>query len=247
MKPKDASSGSTKTPEYSVSSRTPDDSWNFSIPKVKLPRSQMSSGWRGPKNAAVAVLLVAVLLVGFLGGWLGAAVHSNSDSQTASLGNSLKVVTSQSQLIDDIAKTVGPSVVSVDVVSQTTDNSPNNFFDYFGYGGGSGGTTQQESAGTGIILSSDGLIMTNRHVVPAGSTSVSVTLSDGTQLNNVQVLGRTSESDSLDVAFLKITDAKNHKLTPVALGNSSKVQVGDAVVAIGNALGQFQNTVTSGI
>jgi serine protease Do len=76
---------------------------------------------------------------------------------------------------------------------------------------------------------------------------VSVTLSDGTQLNNVEVVGRTNDSDSLDIAFLKIKDAKGEKLTPAVIGNSSKVQIGDSVVAIGNALGQFQNTVTSGI
>jgi S1-C subfamily serine protease len=72
-------------------------------------------------------------------------------------------------------------------------------------------------------------------------------LSDGTELKNVSVVGRTSDSDTLDVAFLKVNDLKGHKLTPAVIGDSSKVQVGDDVVAIGNALGQFQNTVTSGI
>ena len=60
-------------------------------------------------------------------------------------------------------------------------------------------------------------------------------------------LAGTSHSDSLDIAFLKINDAQGHKLTPAVIGDSSTVQVGDDVVAIGNALGQFQNTVTSGI
>jgi len=83
--------------------------------------------------------------------------------------------------------------------------------------------------------------------VPAGTTSVSITMSDGTQLNNVEVVGRTNDSDSLDIAFLKIKDAKGEKLVPASIGDSSKVQIGDSVVAIGNALGQFQNTVTSGI
>jgi serine protease Do len=63
----------------------------------------------------------------------------------------------------------------------------------------------------------------------------------------VSVLGRTNQSDSLDVAFLKVNDAQGHKLVPATIGDSSTVQVGDDVVAIGNALGQFQNTVTSGI
>ena len=61
------------------------------------------------------------------------------------------------------------------------------------------------------------------------------------------VIGRTGDSDTLDVAFLKIKDKKGKTLTPIKLGDSSKMQVGDKVVAIGNALGRFQNTVTSGI
>jgi serine protease Do len=127
--------------------------------------------------------------------------------------------------------------VSVGVTSQSTQT------DLFGF---SQPTTQQ-SAGTGIIINKDGLIITNRHVVPAGTTSVSVTLSDGTKFDNVKVLGRTSTSSSLDIAFLKITDTKGKTLKPAELGDSGAMQVGDKVVAIGNALGQFQNTVTSGI
>src|SRR5262249_37058731 len=138
-----------------------------------------------------------------------------------------------------IAKTVGPSVVSVNVTS--TSQNTNSFF-------GFGGLPQtQQSAGTGIILTSQGLIITNRHVVPAGTTGGSVTLSAGTQLSDVSVLGRTGSSSSLDVAFLKINQLNGKKLIPAQLGDSSKVQVGDDVVAIGNALGQFQNTVTAGI
>src|SRR3990167_5014532 len=60
-------------------------------------------------------------------------------------------------------------------------------------------------------------------------------------------MGPSASTSSLDVAFLKIKDLKGKKLTPLTLGDSSKVKVGDRVIAIGNALGQFQNTVTSGI
>ena len=74
-----------------------------------------------------------------------------------------------------------------------------------------------------------------------------MTLSDGTKFDNVEIIGRTNASDPLDIAFLKIKDTKGAKLSPAKLGDSSKVQVGDKVIAIGNALGQFQNTVTAGI
>lgn len=180
---------------------------------------------------AVGVILLS-LGAGLLGGWIESDHNSSHPTTTAQK----EVVSSESQLINSIAKTVSPSVVSVNVTGQTTTQS------FFGPQ-----TQSQQSAGTGIIISSNGLIVTNRHVVPQGTTSVSVTLSDGTELDNVQVLGRTSTSDSLDIAFLKITDTKGKKLVPATLGDSSKVQVGDRVVAIGNALGQFQNTVTSGI
>ena len=96
-------------------------------------------------------------------------------------------------------------------------------------------------------MTSGGLVITNRHVVPQGTTNVSITLSNGTELTDVSVLGETSTNSSLDIAFLKINNLEGQTLVPAVLGNSSTVQVGDAVVAIGNALGQFQNTVTSGI
>lgn len=195
---------------------------------------------RRVKPLAGALFLLITLAVGFGGGWLGAL--SRSESSQTTVKTQKVVLDSQGQLISSIAKNVGQSVVSVDVTGQV---STPDFFGFSGFGGG--GTQTQESAGTGIILTSDGLIVTNRHVVPAGTTSVSVTLSDGTRYDNVKVVGRTSDSDSLDIAFLQIQDTKGKKLVPATIGDSSKVAVGDPVVAIGNALGQFQNTVTSGI
>jgi serine protease Do len=192
------------------------------------------------KSLAVAFIVIVSISGGFLGGWLGEH-DKNADT---SIQKQQVVLKSQGELISSIAKNVGQSVVSVNVTSQAADSGSS--LDSF-LGGQQQSSGTQQSAGTGIILTSDGLIMTNRHVVPQGTTSVSVILSDGTEYNNVQVVGRTSSSDSLDVAFLKIQDTKGKTLTPASIGNSSKMQVGDNVIAIGNALGQFQNTVTSGI
>ncbi|MBC7581253.1 trypsin-like peptidase domain-containing protein [Aeromicrobium sp.] len=241
---------STDEQSYSVSSNgqtsrrpvrnTTADAWNIRIPKVRAPKPpkfRVSRRRLGALGLLLALLLGAA--TGFAGGYYGASVRADNGTIGTSMSAQRKMVNSQSQLISQIAKSVGPSVVSVDVVGQTNDGGLNSIF---GDGGG-----QQASAGTGIIISKQGLIITNRHVVPVGTTNVSVTLSDGTELDNVQVIGRTTESDTLDIAFLKIGDAKGHKLTPAAIGDSSQLQVGDAVVAIGNALGQFQNTVTSGI
>jgi serine protease Do len=144
-------------------------------------------------------------------------------------------VTSQNQVTTAIAKDVSPSVVSIDAIGSTQTSS------IFGTT-----TSPSEDQGTGIIISSSGYIITNRHVIPAGTTSVNVTLDDGTTINNVKVIGTTSAADPLDIAFLKINSSPE-PLQPALLGDSSKVLVGDSVVAIGNALGQFQNSVTSGI
>ncbi len=191
-------------------------------------------------HARVKILAIAFLFVisgsmGFLGGWLGGR---NAGDANVTTHQQQVVLKTQGQLISNIAKTVGASVVSIDSTGTTT--SVDSFF-------GTSQQSQQESAGTGIIISADGLIITNRHVVPAGTTNVNVTLSDGTLYKNVQVVGRTSSNDTLDIAFLKITNTNGKKLVPAQIGQSSKMQIGDSVVAIGNALGQFQNTVTSGI
>lgn len=199
---------------------------------------------RLPANERLRSVLLALafVMIAAVGGFVGGYVENHSNNgglfNTSSSGQK-KIVSSQSQLISQIAKTVGPSVVSVNVsIAGTSGQDSSSPF---------GSPPPQEAAGTGIIISSAGMIITNRHVVPEGTTKVSVTLSDGTELKDVIVIGRTSTGDNLDVAFLKIKDAKGHKLIPAATGDSSNVQVGEDVVAIGNALGQFQNTVTSGI
>ncbi len=214
------------------------------VPRVTMPRVGMdrqnvhlNDHKIDVKYIGIALLLIVSLASGFAGGWVESNRNSYGLSSTA---KQKQVVYGQDQLISSIAKQVSQSVVSVNVTSQTS-SSQNNLFGFM-----TPNQTQQ-SAGTGIIISSNGLIITNRHVVPAGTTSVSVTLSDGTQLNDVKVIGETSQNDSLDIAFLKITNAKGHTLVPAQLGDSSQVKVGDSVIAIGNALGQYQNTVTSGI
>ncbi|HEX5448274.1 MAG TPA: trypsin-like peptidase domain-containing protein [Candidatus Saccharimonadales bacterium] len=192
-----------------------------------------------PKRLLALIIFILIIFgVGFGGGWLGAYSYNHSRNFVASSTEAKRqYISNQSQLIASIAKTVGQSVVSVDVTGQS---STPNFFGFLQ-------RQQTQSSGTGFIVSSNGIIVTNRHVVPAGTTSVSVTLADGTHYDNVQVIGRTSDSSSQDIAFLKIGDLKGKTLVPVTLGDSSKMHVGDEVIAIGNALGQFQNTVTTGI
>lgn len=202
----------------------------------KLPRPDFSR-FKSRRLGQRFLLFAFCLLLGFGGGLLGAQVNNHGGLGKTTTAQKQQNISSESELISQIAKTTGQSVVSIDVQSQTTAQ------DLFG----SQFLQQQAGAGTGFIISEQGIIATNRHVLPAGTSSVSVTLADGTKYSNVQVIGRTADSNSLDVAFLKVTDLKGKKLVPIRLGDSSKMVVGDRVVAIGNALGQFQNTVTSGI
>ncbi len=201
------------------------------VPVAKVSKSE-KPGMRA------ALMLLAALSAGFLGGWVGAQSRVEGERKASQEQVNQQIISSESQLISEIARSVGPSVVSVNVISQGVERDS-----FFGFAQ----PVELESAGTGFIISDNGYIVTNRHVVPAGATAVTVTLSDGTELKEVEIIGRTPASDPLDIAFLKIKDAKGKELKPVKLGDSSKIQVGDKVVAIGNALGQFQNTVTAGI
>ncbi len=178
------------------------------------------------------LLVLLAVVAGFFGGWLGGAGRVSNGGNTVTR----EIIEGESNLINTIATDVSPSVVSVNVTSTATTQ------DFFGFGR----EVESQSAGTGFIISEEGIIVTNRHVVPSGSSEVTVVLSDDTELP-AEVIGRTNESDPLDVAFLKITDKKDKDLIPAKLGDSEAMEVGDRVVAIGNALGEFQNTVTSGI
>lgn len=186
------------------------------------------------KPAMVGLMLLVSLAAGFAGGSLGSNNRFGQDPQSPQVQR--EILNNESELVTQLVKDLGPSVVSVNVESQVTQRT---FF-------GDRDVTRQ-GAGTGFIISSDGVVVTNRHVVSQGTTSVTLTMSDGTELDNVEVIGRTNDNDPLDIAFLKIKDKKGKDLKPVKLADSSKAQVGDKVIAIGNALGQFQNTVTSGI
>src|SRR5262245_10518309 len=145
---------------YSTSSSKVPRLPNFSSKSIPAPTKRLSS---------VLAALLIIFGVGFGGGWLGARAYNHGGSPAASKDAKIQYVSGESQLIADIAKNVGPSVVSVDVKSQVSTT------DIFGF---SFGDTSQESAGTGFIIDPSGIIMTNRHVVPDGTSSVSVTLSD---------------------------------------------------------------------
>lgn len=146
---------------------------------------------------------------------------------TPSIEQQRQTVVQEGEVIEEIAQKVGRSVVSIVTERQST---------------GVFGSGPQGGAGTGVILDDKGLIITNRHVVPQGTSRVRVVAYDGTVYDSVRLVGRDPLND---LAILKVNNPKN--FVPATLGDSDKVRTGQKVIAIGNALGQFQNTVTSGI
>lgn len=129
--------------------------------------------------------------------------------------------------VTQIADKVGPAVVGI-INKQTV-------MSYWG-----GGTTEQEGSGSGIIISSDGYIVTNSHVIEAAN-SITVVLSTGEEYD-ATVVGKDSKTD---LAVIKITATG---LPTAEFGKSSELQVGELAVAIGNPLGlEFQGSVTAGV
>lgn len=161
-------------------------------------------------------------------------------SNITQLSNSTNALNSMN--VTEISSMVGPSCVGV---VNKTKFKPRRFYDpftgrYYYTSDPENAKLIEQGSGSGIILSSDGYIVTNQHVI-ANASEISVILNTGKEYT-ATLIGEDSKSD---LAVLKI-DAKN--LTPAKLGDSDKVEVGELAVAIGNPLGQeLAGTVTAGV
>lgn len=165
-------------------------------------------------------------------------VMSSGDIRTLSTSD-----TNSSELtIPEIAKKVGPSCVGV---INKTKIEPQRFYDpfsgrYYYTSDPNDESLVEQGSGSGIIISTDGYVVTNEHVVE-GATEISVILNTGEEYT-AKLVG---SDDKSDLAVLKI---EANGLTPAVLGNSENLEVGELVVAIGNPLGQeLFGTVTDGI
>ena len=194
----------------------------------KKPRNGM-----GKRILSGAMAVVFCGAVGFGGGYLGSVVAGKNNKSTilyqasAENGSADGVINtvSEGMTVAQIAALVGPSVVEVTTESVTT----NSIF----------GQYVTDGAGSGVIISEDGYILTNNHVI-AGAAQIKVTLSDKTQ-HTATLIGTDAKTD---VAVLKI-EGKN--FTAAALGNSDTLTVGEFALAVGNPLGTLGGTVTDGI
>lgn len=227
------------------------------------------------KQLGSKVILASVAvsaIVGFFSGVFGVTVatsmfqknvSSNAQKSSQQEQNISLKVTEESATID-VVKKASPSVVSIviskelsKIYGRTGRNIMpfDNFFD-FGFPNDfqftpqgerqeNGGKNKKEQkqrigGGSGFIISTDGLILTNKHVVEDGEAEYTVIMNNGKEYAT-KVLAKDPVND---LAIIKI-DAKD--LVPLVLGDSSALQIGQTVIAIGNTLGEYSNTVTRGL
>lgn len=179
------------------------------------------------------LLLVTTLCAGFVSGAAGGAYFVTAIRQPST--SSIKVDVKRQDPIADLVERVMPSVVSIDILSKEEELE-----DPFGDRWINARGREQIGGGSGFFVSADGLIVTNRHVLGEEEVEYEVVTSDG-RVYPATVLARDSV---LDLAVLKI-DGSN--FPALELGDSDNVRPGQSVIAIGNTLAEFQNSVTMGI
>lgn len=196
--------------------------------------------------SATVFLIIAIFsgaVFGAITGFVVSKVVSKSNSgATSQTVEPVKLVDEESA-VTALVKKANPAVVSV-IISQTLSQMQQNYFGFpfnnNSQQNSSGSATQEVGSGSGFIISSDGLILTSRHVVSDANSSYTVVLNDGTQYP-ATVVGLDPTND---IALIKINKTG---LPTLPLGSSSNLVLGQTVIAIGNALGQYQNTVDKGI
>ena len=193
----------------------------------------------GGKVARSAVALVLAAVMGFAGGYVGSQMNGSkvviqqvAPSSSSSSSGSDSSITSASASGSSLTTAQVADLVSPSVVVITTEQVVYSQWSWYGQ-------SQVESgAGSGVIISSDGYILTCDHVV-SGASNITVTIGDKDY--PATIIGEDSTSD---IAVIKI---EADGLTPAIVGDSDKLAVGDNVLAVGNPLGELGGTVTSGI
>ena len=206
----------------------------------------------------MAYVIVASFLLGSISGSAFGvlfAISLNSEyypwREAPAVAERSAPVSAEDRQVIEAVRVVAPSVVSI-VVSKDVSKLYNAtgafpFEQFFGFPTPQAptpalkpGQKQQIGGGTGFVISADGLILTNRHVVADAEAEYEVVMSDGRRMP-----AKVAAVDSvLDVAVLKV-EAQDLPVAP--LGDSSKLETGETVIAIGNALSEYSNSVTKGV
>lgn len=212
-------------------------------PAVEKPKKEKKNK-RSFSAGAVAIIVAACVLLSFGAGMCGALLvntvngaSSNGGSGDSMVvyknpqGDSSQAVDSDELSVSDICEKVAASVVEI----ETEFKNAYGFFQYVNGG-----------AGSGVIITDDGYIITNNHVIYDSSNNkaadtVTVRLSDGNEYK-AEIVGRDADSD---IALLKISPKE--ELSAAVVGDSGSLRVGETVIAVGNPLGELGGTVTKGI
>lgn len=209
-------------------------------------------GYCGIISITVVVSLIMSLIVGFAASGLGKVLVSKYTGKEIEAVTKQEKVEEESATISAVEK-VKPAVVSIVVTKELqkyyrsgppfNDSFFRNFFDYYDINDQQKEIeteTQKIGGGTGFIISSDGMILTNRHVISQNNADYTVITNDGNEYK-----ARILAVDSVnDVAVVKI-DASD--LPTVEFGDSGSLKEGQTVIAIGYALGEYDNSVTKGV
>lgn len=206
---------------------------NYKSNNNNKERKKLSVG--GINVPTIIISVAAAAIIGLGGGFIGAKLGSSNETVIKS-EDGTKVVfqaiertsnkdSQSSYSVADVSNAVSNSVVEITTEVVSTNNYMGQYI--------------SQGAGSGVIITTDGYIVTNHHVIN-GAKTISVTLKDGTS-HTAEVIGDDAKTD---LAVLKI-DASG--LTPAVFGDSDKLTVGQTAIAIGNPLGQLGGTVTSGI
>jgi S1-C subfamily serine protease len=213
------------------------DKWAIPEPKKEKRKGFFRSSFGSAlMGGAVVAVVGAVLLL------TGAVKSSGGGTTTIEQTAAAPIVSKTSEegsggnTVDQIYKADGNGVAFIE--SSIPPEESAEAFNPFGESESQGGGT---ATGSGIVLDSEGHILTNNHVIE-GADKIEVKLGESEKEYTAEVVGTDPASD---LALLKV-DAPSNELTPLTLGDSSKMEVGDPVVAIGNPFG-LDRTVTSGI
>lgn len=217
------------------------------------------------KTSLVGIIILAIVVASFLGAFFGfisggvAGVFAPKIEQkikqnfpsliakkTDPKENKQEVIIEDSAVID-VVSNASPAVVSI-IITKEISNARSYFDDFFNpfFGGNQnyqeeGDSVEREvGGGSGFFITADGFIMTNRHVVEDANASYSVLTNDGKKYP-AKILARDPVRD---VAILKI-EGENFPI--LSLGDSDSLRIGQTVIAIGNSLGEFSNSVSRGI
>ena len=211
----------------------------YELPKFNIPKS-WKKFWKNPLFRTLILVVFVSCFFGFVGGIIsGSYFYLEIKEELSNLGIEIpepqiiereKIIervtekeyipqTTQEQKIIKVVKDASPAVVSIVI------------------------TKDVPILGTGFIVSKDGMILTNKHVVLDESANCTIFTNDGRKFS-AKILAKDPVQD---IALLKIEPKESSPFLTIKLGDSSSLQIGQTVIAIGNALGEFRNTVSVGV